>query len=487
MTQTQRAVLKGTDHTSVARQALETLFRTEGGRQGIWSVGGDPWVWTGGRWTIRPRAELEKSVIEWVEDALIPDGVDSEENATYKGATSELSGRDVREVIWLIERMAQAPVQSVPRWLEPGSWPDPDHCIAFDDRIVDIAGTAAKRKEGDEGVWCVVPRDDRFFGPAVLTVPFAPEAKSECWDGCQQQWSNGDGVWQDVRERAYGYALMGTRKYGKALLEYGKSQSGKGSGTNGVLSKLLLTPSYYSATIDQVVGGFGLDGLHQASVWVVPEVRDMDKGDGAKFATILKVVLGGDASSVNIKHIRQLRGVRFKVFPMMQANSMPNMPDDAGAVSSKLIVLPFKNSFADRRDEELPAKLGKELTGIAARFAEAAVRLEMAEQGKKWPIVAGAAEVLQQMALDGNPFDAFLKWAFVRSETAQPVGLDYILTRRMDFEAQTGVKLVRKDGRRVSDGQLLYYLELGSSWKVGRITMTDGRTALRGIGLKAIV
>lgn len=483
---TGRTILKGTDHTAVARQALDQLFKTEGGRQGLWGANGELWAWNGSRWANRPRTEIERTLIEWVEDAWVLTDVDEGGQGTYSRATSELSGRDIREVMWVLERMAQAQVQSVPRWLEAGDWPDPDHCIAFQDVVLDVRGSTALRAAGRSD-YVVYPRDDRFFGPGVLTVPFAPGGACPTWLACQDQWSNGDALWQEVRERAYGYACMATRKYGKALLEYGKSQSGKGSGTNSVLSKLLLAPAYHSATVDQVIEGHGMDGLHLAQVWIVPEVRDMDRGAGAKFSTILKVVLGGDASMVNIKFVRQLKGVRFKAFPMMQANAMPTMPDDAGSVSSKLIVLPFTNSFADRRDEDLPFKLATELPGIAARFAEAAVRLEMAPAGEKWPVVSGAAEILAHMALDGNIFDAFLKWAFIKTEGNTPVSEDYVMAKRAAFEHDIGLQLRRRDGRRIPDSQLLFYLETASSWRVNRVRLTSGGMGLRGIQLRSIV
>ena len=484
MTTNMRVMLGGTDQTVVARQALNELFRTEGGRQGLWVVGQDFWGWSGERWAMRQKSEIERMVIEWLEDALIPQGDNADGQPIFGRATDKLSARDVREIVWMVERMCQAPVSTMPRWLEPGNWPDPDHCIPFQNVVVDIKKTAELRKAGQTG-YITLPRDDRFFGAGVLSVNFDPDAPCPTWIKAQEDWSMGDKVWQEVRERAYGYACMATRKEGKALLEQGKTQSGKGSGTNDVLSKLLARPAYYSTTMDQIVDTFGMDGLHQSQVWVTSEVRDLDRGAGSKFATILKMVLGRDAAVVNIKHVRQLKGVVFRCFPIMQSNPMPNFPDDAGAVTSKLIVLPFRNSFADRRDNDLPEKLGSELTGIAARFADAAVRLEMATGHDSWPLVEGAAEILNEIALNGNPFDAFMKWGFVKSSNGI-VSADYINVKRMEFEAETGVILRKKDGKKVPESQLLYFLETQTNWKVGRKVLRDGTTGLTGIGMKGI-
>lgn len=485
MTDGARVMQGGLDHTSVARQAVESLLRTEGGRQGLWVVNGEFWAWSGNRWGHRPKTDVEKAVVEWIEDAVIKTG-EGDSGCTYERVTNQFSGRDIREVVWIIERMCQAPVQSIPRWLEPGEWPDPDHCIAFDDVVVDIKGTAEARLRGGGSGYITLPRDDRFFGHGVLTVPFRPGDPCPTWITCQEQWSMGAPIWQEVRERAYGRALMGTRKDGKALLEQGLTQSGKGSGTNDVLSKLLPRPAYHSTTMDQVLTDFGLDGLHMAQAWVVSEVRDLDKGSGAKFATILKMVLGRDEASVNIKYQRQLRGMKFKCFPILQSNPMPSFPDDGGAVSSKLIILPFRNSFAGRRDDELPDKLGKELPGIAARLAAAAVRLEMAEPKAKWPLVEGAAEILAQMAMHGNPFDAFLNWGFTKSDSKLIVLHEYLSAKRIEFESETGVKLRRPNGSRVPDTQLLFYLESESGWSLKKVSTKGGKEGLTGLSLKGI-
>lgn len=483
-----RPILKGADHTTVARQAINSLFRTEGGNQGLWILGEDFWVWNAGVWSARPKREIERSVIEWLEDALIVEGTDSQGNTSFVRATDRLSGRDFREVVWIIERVCQAPISTMPRWLaHTEGLPDPDHCITFQDCLVDIRGSALRRKEGDVGVVVTIPRTEAFFTGSVLSVPFMMDAQCPTWVNSQNQWSKGDPKWQENRERAYGYALMTTRKYGKALLEQGKTQSGKGSGTNDVLGKLLRPPAYFSTTMDQLVGNFGMDGLHNSQVWVTSEVRDLDRGDGSKFSTILKIVLGRDTSSVNIKHIRQLKGITFKCFPILQSNPMPSFPDDAGAVSSKLIVLPFRNSFASNRDDDLPRKLQEELPGIARRLVEAAIRLEMAESREKWLVVEGAAEVLAQMALEGNPFDAFLNWGFIKSDSALPVSMDYVAMRRAEFEAETGTLLRRKDGKRVTDSQLPFALESYSSWHVQKITGASGRIGLKGITMKGFV
>jgi hypothetical protein len=476
----------GTDHTIVARAAVDKLFRTEGGRQALWVVNKEFWVWNGERWTYRPREEVEKAILEWLEDALIPQGEDEQGNGLFKRASKEFSGRDIREIVWMVERMCQAPIQSLPRWLESGNWPDPDHCIAFQDVVVDVAATAKARREGDVGAWVTLPRDDRFFG-TVLTVPFTPGSPCPVWERCQGEWSGGDHTWQELRERAYGYALMSTRKYGKSLLEQGRTHSGKGTGSNDVLRPLLGGfPALHATTMDQVVDGFGLDGLHVCQVWVVSEMRDMDRGTGSKFASIWKMVLGRDGGMVNIKNVRQLKGVVFRCFPILQSNPMPAFPDDGGAVTSKLLVLPFRHSFVEqgKRDEMLPVKLREELPGIGARLAEAAVRLEMAPGKEKWPVVEGAAEVLAQMAMEGNPFDAFLKWAFVPAKMT--VSQDYIAAKRVEFEATFGIQLRQKNGRRVPDSQLAFYLEHQSTWKLGRQVGSDGKTGITGLGIKAI-
>jgi phage/plasmid-associated DNA primase len=188
---------------------------------------------------------------------------------------------------------------------------------------------------------------------------------------------------------------------------------------------------------------------------------------------------------VNIKYQRQLRGVVFRCFPILQANAMPSFPDDAGAVSSKLIILPFRRSFVGNQDPDLPSKLRGELPGIAQRLMAAAIRLEATPSRERWPAVDGASDILAHMAVEGNPFDAFLKWAFVESP-ASIVSADYVWSKRLDFEAEIGVQLRRRDGKRVPDSQLMFYLESASSWRVAKTTGGNGALGLKGVAMKGI-
>lgn len=432
---------------------------------GLAVYGGEFWRWKNGAWQIVSRDAVEQDVAQAL--ANIASGYRSAADRAWL-----LSSSTVREVAWALERLCR-----VDRFGDcvPDDAPvsDPASCIAFSDVVLDVRASAKA------GVPVLHPRGP-WWGGWSLTVPWQP-LPCPTWDRCQNEWSDGDPVWIETRERAYGVALSGMREHGRALLEQGRSQSGKGSGTNDVLARVLPPGAFFSATVDQVVGDFGLDGIQHARVWVTTEVRDLEHGVGGRFATILKAVLGGDFITVNRKFCRQIPRVRVSCFPIIQSNTLPVLSDDAGSITSKLIVLPFRRSFAECRDDTLPRRLRAELPQIASRLAMAAIRF--VADGGVFPCPEGARELLEAIRHSGNIADAFLEWGFVR-DPAHAVPRATVLALLGEFQKSTGGRLTDSRGRLISGNQVLPFLERASSWPIKIVPGTSQEVMLRGVRVK---
>lgn len=63
---------------------------------------------------------------------------------------------------------------------------------------------------------------------------------------------------------------------------------------------------------------------------------------------------------MNRKHLPILSDVRFRVRFVVTVNELPHFTDASGALAARLLVLPFKVSFAGREDRELEARLRTE-------------------------------------------------------------------------------------------------------------------------------
>lgn len=411
-----------------------------------------------------------------------------------------LSGDDTHrlalEALSLCDVSAGVPLRVTPLWVREVAWAlplmvpnlgdipppefieDPSLVIQFQDGVLDVLASA---RAGS-------PVFHRIRTPLLTSYTIRAvwgDGSWECpvWDRCEQEWSDGDESWVERRERVMGYTLLPTRRLGKAVLEFGRTQSGKGSGTNDILRHILPPQAIFSRTVDQVIQDFGLNGIQYARVWVTPEIRDLEHGVGQQFAAILKAVIGRDVILVNRKYRTNIT-VSPQCLPILQSNGVPIFPDDGGSITSKIIGIPFRRSFTGPlRDHTLPDKLRREAPSVAVRLAHAAIRL--VASGWEFPTSPEATDTLEMVRTIGNEVDAFVEWAF----TADPTGVvtkQQVLAQRQAYEQAVGSKLVGGNGRPLPYGFTLIWIERGTSWNVTR-TYKNGEVALRGLRVKGVV
>lgn len=482
-TQTQPDVqLVSFETMKVARYILATRFKTPGGRLGLFSWRGDYYAWSEGMWALRTVDWLRGQVWMATENLVL-----IQHTANGTGTTRyQPTKAKITDLLDAVESLIAAPFDSLPRWHgteHPEA--DPRMCIAFRDRVVDVEASAKV------GTIVSYPRDEVFLGHNILTVNLDEEAKCPTWESCMEMWSGGDKAWIECRERCYGYSLMASRKYAKWLLEFGKVRGGKGTGTNSVLGKLLPRPAYLGTLMDDIADPFGLDGVESASVLVISEANDVDQRQGERIATLLKVMLGGDECMVNVKHKRQMKGIKLPCFPIIQSNQMLNLPNKGRGISSKMVAINFERSFEGAEDFNLDRKLEAELPGIALRLVLAAIRLEAEpDPTKKFPMNTASLDVVKRFDMENNPFDAFLESRFTKQPNHKGwVHGELMRKNRTEWEVNAGVILKHKDGHRVSDQMLLRTLEERSTWNLKRARMGGvdggGPRGLSGLVLKA--
>lgn len=284
-----------------------------------------------------------------------------------------------------------------------------------------------------------------------------------------------------MRERYFGYALMGKRER-RALLEYGASTSGKTLGTT-VLKWFMPKGTVFAKTMVQIADPqFGLDGAEMSRLWVVAEMQDLDGKAGTRFATVFKTALGGDEIRINRKYGTMVGSEGMKPAIVMQSNKLIALPNEKDAVLGKVLVLHFRNSFLGKEDLGLEGKLWAERAGICRRLMEAARRLEAeTETEKRWVMPESGKAVLREWATMSNPMDAFLGEFFVRKEKAV-VDMGTVRAMRVRWEREKD-RLLKWEGKRVSDNQLAVRLEEGSGWGLVRVQRSTG-VFLRGMELK---
>jgi len=435
------------------------------GVHAVYEKDGMHYLWSGSQWKEIEEKALEDFVWFCLEDAVVVSGDDDEGDGEEGRKKLNPGVHYVWEVVRALQALVRFPYVWEPAWVgktpeQLEALPDPEHVVAFEDVLVDVAGSAKA------GTWRVMERGPDFFTTAVLPCRWEDALECGCptWERAMDEWGCGDPVWTELRERVYGYGLMRTRKYSKWLLEYGKVRGGKGTGTR-VLRWLLSGSQFMGTKMDELADRFGLDGVENCRVLVISEAHDLDGRTGSRLASVIKSIVGGDPVVINVKHRRQKANVVLRALPIVQTNPMLSLPNDARGLSSKMLALEFRRSFEGAEDFGLDEKLRKELPGIARRFVEAAVRLEASESGEKFVMPERSMAVVHRFDVESNAFDAFLSDCFVQAPKGW-VNADEIRRLRRMWEEETGCRLLDRSRSSVSDQMLLRRLCEYSTWNL---------------------
>lgn len=373
---------------------------------------------------------------------------------------------------WKVEGVARA-LEAVcrldlpdgaPAWI--GHGPCPPALQGGD--VATFRGAAVNARTGE-----VVEVGPEWFDPATLTVRWEPDAACPRWEAAVREWSCGDPAWEELLARWMGYCLMGSRRYSRWMLMYGKIRAGKGT-IASTLRKLLGRDAYLSSSLEDMAGGFGLDGVERSRVICVGEVSELDGRDGEKVCRVIKNVVGRDPLTVDAKFMRQQRNVVVNATVMLQSNEIPRLPNKGRGLSGKMLVLPFENSFEGRESLDLDRELSAELPGIAAWCMRGAMRLEASQAKDRWPQTDGGRKAMRLYHLQNNPFDAFLEARFVPNEGGF-VDNDRIRQEWDDWRSKNKVLM------RVSANMLPIKLVQGSSWNLRQQRLPESQGHARGV------
>jgi putative DNA primase/helicase len=426
---------------------------------------GEFFHWYGGQWMKRNPDWIERECWKWLEDAYYWIGGEGE-NGFKRFAPNT---KKVADVVAAITALSHIDRSQTPFLLKDGKADfDVNRTIAFADSLVTVAG-------GQVGVQ---ERTHEWFDPVVVPCSYNPDAECPRWMQALAEWSQGDEHWISLLQRWFGYCLESHRSFAKWMLLQGVSRSGKGTIVT-ILSKLVGRQAFKNTSLGELASEFGLDGIGHAQVLAVREAgHDLDNRQGERVTSVLKMILGSDPLTINAKYQRQQRDVLVRAAPMMESNQIPKLPNTAKGLSVKMLVLPFRVSFANKEDVTLIDKLEDELPGIAAWAVQGAVALEAEEDvAAKWPVPTHAENVVREFHISNNPFDAFLEARYM--ERAE--GFADTKTLKKQWHHWLRSNKVRTH---VSDNFLAMRLVEQSSWKLERCRNNRGLRGIRGMSLR---
>ena len=458
MTDWRQEPLQSLEPVKVARRILQKQFTAPLGLKGLWRWRNDWWCWEGGMWRILDEERVQDRVWLVLEDAVW-------EKPTQNGIVITRYSPDkakVDGVVRALEALVRIEADSVPLWLN-GKAGDfaAGEVVAFQDKLVNVRTMET------------MDRPARWFDTAILPVKWNPEAKCPRWEQSIAEWSNCDEVWADLLGRWMGYCLMGTRKYARWMLMYGKIRGGKGT-ISGVIRKLVGRDSFMGCSLEDLAGGFGMDGLERTKVLSINEVSELEGKNGERVCRVVKNIVGRDPMTVDAKYMRQQRNVIVNAAVMMQSNEIPVLPNKGRGLSGKMLVLPFDVSFEGREDLDLDAELESELEGIAVWAVRGACRLEGSKGLDRWPVPVESGKAVQMYHLQNNPFDAFLEARFVRRKD----GFVSNGMVRAQWDAWVKANRIRMH---VASNMLPVKIVQGSSWDIRQMRLSESQGHERGI------
>lgn len=471
--------VEGMGVMDVARAVFRARWCDEAGRPLLWSWKRGFLEWHGGsRW--RGLTEGEMVLELWRVLETVGCVMD-----TKTGEMLEYFNPDrkkVRDVLEALRSLTQAPTGRMPMWrgaetVERGmleTW------VAFEDVIVEVGETAKRYRETGKYEWVTRPNTPDFVTEVSIRCRWNPEAVCERFEKFEGEWSGGDETKVEVSNRYYGYLVMGTRKYNRFLVQYGKVRSGKGTKVNLLKRMVGGWPAFAGTLAEDMAGEFGLEGLAGAHIVVVDEVGELAGAVGRRLGSLVKSAVGQTTMQVNAKGVSMIQEV-LRCGLILVGNDPVVLPNGQRGVTSKMLPVKYGESFLGREDWELDERLWEEREGVARKWVEAAVRLEAeVRSDRKFVVGSEGTELREMFEGAANVWDKFLGTYFVEDpKWAVPYGMVRELARMWQMENR--LWFLNKQGRRVGDRLVVQECLERSSWGVKPGKRHGGKNVVIGL------
>lgn len=243
----------------------------------------------------------------------------------------------------------------------------------------------------------------KYFSLFGLPYRFDPAANCDLFFEKLYEIFEGDTERVDLLGEWFGYCLTDSTKHQAILLCEGPPRSGKGLVLRA-LRYVVGKDNCCSPRLGSLAELFGLWGLVGKRVAICP---DAHLGHGDKALSVLetlKLISGEDAIEVHRKNLPPIT-TRLSVKFVLACNELPKFGDGANALASRVLILPFRKSFAGHEDRDLEQRIEREAPGILRWSLEGLARLQSRGRFTRPGI---AVDVERDFARLVNPLQAFL-------------------------------------------------------------------------------
>lgn len=273
----------------------------------------------------------------------------------------------INDVIDALNRFCPI-AETPPCWLNDHVGPNPSWVIAYPNGILDVN----RYLDGDVDGSLLDPTPDLF---TVATLPYAFDPTAECpaWmEFLETTFDDEDKI--KLLQEWLGYNMIPDNSQEKMMMYQGPSRAGKGVCLT--MQEALVGRDQLGVTDFEALGSdFGKAPLVGKLSCLLPDVVLGYRTDKNKAMQDVLRITGNDPVNINRKHLQELPNYHLYCRFTMAVNELPTLPDHAGALENRLLVIEFTRSFRGREDRTLKYRLPEEAPGVAVWALEGLKRL----------------------------------------------------------------------------------------------------------------
>jgi len=207
----------------------------------------------------------------------------------------------------------------------------------------------------------------QLFNLATLPYNFDPKAKAPLFEQTIHEIFSGD----EDRIRALrvfgGYLMTADTSLQVIMCLIGPGGSGKGT-ILAILHALLGRDLCTSPTLSDLSDRFGLQSFLGKNLAMITDAQWVGTNVRSSVERLL-AISGEDAVRVDVKYAAPIAAIKLTTRFMMAMNELVALPDNAGALFSRLVFLPFTNKFRENGDPTRRQRIiDSEMPGIANWF-----------------------------------------------------------------------------------------------------------------------
>ena len=285
----------------------------------------------------------------------------------------EPNKRKIDEIIDALKAICSSAITRVPFWLETHvDTPDPVLMLSFPNGQISV-------EEYLQDGPVLRPTTPLLFTLGCYPYDFDPGATCPRWFRFLKEVFPYDRLKAALLQEWFGYNLIPDNSYEKFVMMLGPTRAGK-STILDALTNVLGERQVIATSLRNLTQRFGLYPFFGKFAAVIGDVSTGRNYDATEALNVLKRITGNDRISIerkgkDIEHANIRLQTRFT----MASNSMPQFPDYARTIESRILVLRFTRSFAGCEDTDLKATIQTEAPGILLWALEGLRRLREQE------------------------------------------------------------------------------------------------------------